>query len=109
MPLLAASDEWSEFGLAPGPESPRLVVKASVEQAPCSTGYSPLLNFRVNDLDTMLPELIMLGAEMDGPVKHPPQGKVVVVRAPDGHMLSLFEDQRAPFDPEANEPRKERG
>jgi hypothetical protein len=66
----------------------------------------------------MLPELIMLGAEMDGPVKHPPQGKVqspalscraahethacgrqvVVVRAPDGHMLSLLEEQEEDVD-----------
>lgn len=93
LPLLGASDTWAEFALSDGAAAPRLVLKASDQEAPCSTGYSPLLNFVVSDLDATLPQLLMLGAEMDGPVKHPVQGKVVVIRAPDGHMLGLIEEQ----------------
>ena len=30
-------------------------------------------------------------ALLHGPIKYPVQGKVAAVRAPDGHMLGLFE------------------
>eukprot|EP00054_Salpingoeca_dolichothecata_P021611 m.138795 g.138795 ORF g.138795 m.138795 type:complete len:145 (+) comp24047_c0_seq6:177-611(+) len=56
-----------------------------------STGYSPMLNFDVKDLDSVLPELIQHGAHLDGAVQHTPHGKAAALRSPDGHMIGLFE------------------
>eukprot|EP00656_Telonema_subtile_P000893 TRINITY_DN10429_c0_g1_i4.p1 TRINITY_DN10429_c0_g1~~TRINITY_DN10429_c0_g1_i4.p1 ORF type:complete len:121 (+),score=26.77 TRINITY_DN10429_c0_g1_i4:76-438(+) len=87
LPLLGCSDTWAEFdtGLS------KLVLKAAEEEAACSTGYSPLLNFEVPDLDSTVPELLMRGAVLDGPIKYPRQGKVAAIRSPDGHMIGLTE------------------
>ena len=56
-----------------------------------TTGYSPFLTFSVPDLDELLPRLLHLGATLDGPIKRPSLGKAAVLRAPDGHMVSIFE------------------
>jgi hypothetical protein len=41
-----------------------------------SKGYSPFLSFNVEDMDGTVLRLLSMGAELDGPIKHPPQGKV---------------------------------
>lgn len=41
-----------------------------------SKGYSPFLSFNVKDMDGTVLRLLSMGAELDGPIKHPPQGKV---------------------------------
>ena len=41
-----------------------------------SKGYSPFLSFNVKDMDDTVLRLLSMGAELDGPIKHPPQGKV---------------------------------
>ena len=68
------------------------VLRLSVcREAACSTGYSPLINFQVEDLDSVIPQLLMHGAELDGPIKYPRHGKVAVLRSPDGHMVGISE------------------
>ena len=42
-----------------------------------SNGYSPFLSFNVKDMDGTVLRLLSMGAELDGPIKHPPQGKVL--------------------------------
>lgn len=39
-------------------------------------GYSPFLSFNVDDMDSTVVRLLSMGAELDGPIKYPPQGKV---------------------------------
>lgn len=39
-------------------------------------GYSPFLNFDIEDLSDAVPRLLMMGAIMDGPIKYPAHGKV---------------------------------
>ena len=41
-----------------------------------STGYSPTLCFDVENVDELIPRLLMQGARLDGPIKRPVQGKV---------------------------------
>lgn len=65
-------------------------------EAQCCTGYSPLLTFQVDDLDTIIPRLIQAGAALDGPVKHQPYAKIAALRSPDGHMLGLYEPANLP-------------
>lgn len=74
---------------APGPTV--IALKAVEGEAQRTTGYSPILSFTVGDMDATVNNLLRLGATLDGPIKYPVQGKVAAVRAPDGHMLGLFE------------------
>merc|ERR1711865_57265 len=88
LPIRGLSDSWAELD-AGGDMS--IVVQSVEGEAACSTGYSPLINFEVADLAATIPELLMQGAELDGPIKYPRQGKVAVLRSPDGHMIGISE------------------
>jgi hypothetical protein len=62
-------------------------------EAAVSTGYSPLLVFEVRGgaLDSTVARCVQAGAHLDGPLQYPAHGKVAVMRAPDGHMIGLYE------------------
>jgi catechol 2,3-dioxygenase-like lactoylglutathione lyase family enzyme len=68
-----------------------LALKRAEAEAHLTTGYSPILNFTVTDMQDTVQSLITAGARMDGGIKYLTQGKVAAFRAPDGHMLGLFE------------------
>ena len=79
------------FGFrAVGPETV-IALKHVDSEAHRATGYSPILSFTVSDLDQTVNNLLRAGASLDGPILYPPRGKVAALRAPDGHMLGLFE------------------
>lgn len=99
------TERWAELGnaaSAPG-ASPGVSVSAASapetvialkhvdSEAHRATGYSPILSFTVSDLDQTVNNLLRAGASLDGPILYPPRGKVAALRAPDGHMLGLFE------------------
>lgn len=44
-------------------------------EAYCSTGYSPVLAFNVEDLQATLMRCLERGASMDGAIQHSPHGK----------------------------------
>lgn len=81
------TSKWAELQSGP--------CKIALMEAPSSVqltkGYSPFLSFNVDDMDSTVVRLLSMGAELDGPIKYPPQGKVAAVRCLDGHMLGLFE------------------
>lgn len=52
-----------------------LVHANSRVEAPLSTGYSPFLNFTVDDLDATMYKAMELGAAMDGAVVYADTGK----------------------------------
>ena len=54
-------------------------------------GYSPFLSFAVADLQQTVTDMLQLGGQLDGAIQYPPEGKLAAVRAPDGHMISLYE------------------
>ena len=60
-------------------------------EASLCVGYSPFLNFDVDDMDSVVARCVQLGANLDGPIQYPAHGKVAALRAPDGHMIGLYE------------------
>ena len=60
-------------------------------EASLCIGYSPFLNFDVDDMDSIVARCVQLGANLDGPIQYPAHGKVAALRAPDGHMIGLYE------------------
>ncbi|GAV63529.1 Glyoxalase_2 domain-containing protein [Cephalotus follicularis] len=70
-------------------------LKLALMQAPndhvIQKGYSSLLSFTVNDINSTVTKLMGLGAELDGPIKYEIHGKVAAMRCVDGHMLGLYE------------------
>lgn len=56
-------------------------------EAQCSVGYSPFVNFEVDNMDEAVPALIQLGGHLDGPLLHQPYGTVRV--SPIANFLSV--------------------
>jgi Lactoylglutathione lyase and related lyases len=69
----------------------RLSIKSVESEAHLSVGYSPFLSFDVDDMDQTVARCAQLGAHLDGPIQYPAHGKVATIRAPDGHMIGLYE------------------
>jgi hypothetical protein len=63
---------WAELQSGP--------CKIALMQAPSdlqvTKGYSPFLSFNVTDMDSTVMRLLSMGGELDGAIKHQPQGKV---------------------------------
>lgn len=54
----------------------RLSIKAVDSEAHLSTGYSPFLNFEVEDMNAAVANCVQLGGQLDGPIQYPSHGKV---------------------------------
>lgn len=68
-----------------------LAIQACESEALLGVGYSPFLNFDVDDMDSTVARCVQMGAHLDGPIQYPAHGKVAALRAPDGHMIGLYE------------------
>lgn len=103
LPILAClPDDWALLGTGQansqqGPSEDAVTIQlkqVSDSEASHNAGYSPVLSYRVADLDTLVPELLMQGANLDGAIKYSPTGKVAHLRTPHNcgsHMISLVE------------------
>lgn len=69
----------------------RLSIKSVGSEAQLSQGYSPMLSFDVDDMDSVIAKCAQMGAHLDGPIQYPAHGKVAALRSPDGHMIGLYE------------------
>lgn len=85
--VVRATDEWVELQLP----NISLSLHAATTEAQVSSGYTPLLQFYVNDMDSVVAKCMQLGAHLDGPIQYPAHGKVAALRSPDGHMIGLYE------------------
>jgi catechol 2,3-dioxygenase-like lactoylglutathione lyase family enzyme len=85
-----ATEEWTEFAGTP------LALHVSDGESTLSTGYSPILQFAIKDMDAKVAQCLQLGAHLDGPIQYPAHGKVAALRAPDGHMVGLYEPAEDP-------------
>lgn len=81
------SEHWAELQSG----SLRVSLNRVDGEAAVTAGYTPFMCFHVRNLDTTVYKLIELGAILDGPIKYPSHGKIATLRAPDGHMIGLFE------------------
>ena len=68
----------------PHPRAPR--------EAYCTTGYSPVLAFDVEDLQATLVRCLQQGATMDGSIQHSSHGKVGGQVAWGGGRVGCFRD-----------------
>jgi catechol 2,3-dioxygenase-like lactoylglutathione lyase family enzyme len=56
-----------------------------------TTGYSPILQFHVQNMDDCIAKCVQLGGHLDGPIQYPAHGKMAAIRSPDGHMIGIYE------------------
>lgn len=99
MTVVRHTDEWAELICGVGtssqksssPATFRLGIKGVDSEAHLSVGYSPFLSFDVDDMDQTVARCAQMGAHLDGPIQYPAHGKVATLRAPDGHMIGLYE------------------
>eukprot|EP00638_Chattonella_subsalsa_P001512 CAMPEP_0117733820 /NCGR_PEP_ID=MMETSP0947-20121206/293_1 /TAXON_ID=44440 /ORGANISM="Chattonella subsalsa, Strain CCMP2191" /LENGTH=103 /DNA_ID=CAMNT_0005548455 /DNA_START=259 /DNA_END=570 /DNA_ORIENTATION=+ len=87
LPLKHKTDDWAEFNTGSTP----FVLKGVNVESECSTGYSPLICFDVDDMDLVIQRVLPMGAHLDGAIQYPVHGKLAAIRSPDGHMIGLFE------------------
>jgi len=73
--LTIASTTSSHIHLQ-GQNSPTVELHQSPSEAHCSTGFSPMITFTVDDMDSRVPRMIELGATLDGAVQYRTYGKV---------------------------------
>jgi len=94
------TDEWAELrttsrdkasnNSSTAPMSVCLQVVTS--EAQVTTGYSPLLQFQLENMDDCIAKCVqLLGGHLDGPIQHPAHGKAAALRSPDGHMIGVYE------------------
>ena len=108
MNIVRHTDEWAELQCPVGqpsssfPETSNaqqpqtnnnfnLTIQACESEALLGVGYSPFLNFDVDDMDMTVARCVQMGAHLDGPIQYPAHGKVAALRSPDGHMIGLYE------------------
>lgn len=91
--VLRHTDEWAELscGVGAGGQPFTLNLQAVSNEAQLSVGYSPMLSFEVVDMDSTIAKCAQMGAHLDGPIQYPAHGKVAAMRAPDGHMIGLYQ------------------
>lgn len=95
--VIRHTDEWAELTCPMGstalksPVQFHLSIQAVDSEAQLGVGYSPFLSFDVNDMDSTIARCVQMGGHLDGPIQYPAHGKVAALRAPDGHMIGLYE------------------
>ena len=92
------TDDWAELrcGAICGTHDDTISInlQAVYSEPQLSTGYSPLVSFEVDDMDSVVARCAMNGGHLDGPIQYPAHGKVAALRTPDGHMIGLYEPAR---------------
>ena len=72
-------------------QSLSICLRAVTSEAQVTTGYSPLLQFQVENMDDVIAKCVQLGGNLDGPIQYPAHGKIAALRSPDGHMIGIYE------------------
>lgn len=92
------TDEWADLRTTPTnanaaqqQQSLSICLRAVTSEAQVATGYSPLLQFQVEDMDRVIAKCVQLGGNLDGPIQYPAHGKIAALRSPDGHMIGIYE------------------
>jgi catechol 2,3-dioxygenase-like lactoylglutathione lyase family enzyme len=98
------TDEWADLRTTPTTttdnnpseqqqqhQSLSICLRAVTSEAQVTTGYSPLLQFQVDNMDDVIAKCVQLGGNLDGPIQYPAHGKIAALRSPDGHMIGIYE------------------
>jgi catechol 2,3-dioxygenase-like lactoylglutathione lyase family enzyme len=103
--VVRVTDEWADLRTTAPPvtssssssssSSPyqpiSVCLQAVTSEAQVTTGYSPLLQFEVENMDDCITKCVRLGGSLDGPIQYPAHGKIAALRSPDGHMIGIYE------------------
>ena len=91
--IVRTTDEWADLqttGISQQ-QSLSISLRAVTSEAQVTTGYSPILQFQVSDMDAVIARCVQLGGNLDGPIQYPAHGKIAALRSPDGHMIGIYE------------------
>lgn len=75
----------------PALDAPALALQRADHEAQLTSGYTPIVHFEVRDIQTRVNEALRLGGRLDGAIRYDARGATCALRAPDGHMIGLFE------------------
>lgn len=89
LPVQRVTDDWAELQAGEGITLHLQAVQNN--EGHLTTGYSPVLTLEVTNMDQTVSNCAQAGGHLDGPIQYPAYGKVAVLRAPDGHMIGLYE------------------
>lgn len=94
--VVRATDEWvdlrdNDSHNEQTHRSMSICLRAVTSEAQVTTGYSPVLQFQVENMDDIIAKCVQLGGNLDGPIQYPAHGKIAALRSPDGHMVGLYE------------------
>ncbi|EEC46136.1 predicted protein [Phaeodactylum tricornutum CCAP 1055/1] len=92
LPVTRLTDDWAELDV--GAHVSLTLQAVHGMEAQLTTGYSPLLTLQVDSMDDTVSACAQMGGHLDGPIQYPAHGKVAALRAPDGHMIGLYEPNR---------------
>lgn len=99
--VVRVTDEWADLRTTSPPTSSTtevssyqpisICLQAVTSEAQVTTGYSPLIQFEVDNMDECITKCVQLGGFLDGPIQYPAHGKIAALRTPDGHMIGIYE------------------
>jgi catechol 2,3-dioxygenase-like lactoylglutathione lyase family enzyme len=93
------TEEWADLRTTTTNNAPQqqqqqqqsIILQVVTSESQVTTGYSPILQFHVDDMDSCIARCIQLGGHLDGPIQYPAHGKMAALRTPDGHMIGIYE------------------
>lgn len=97
IPILSMCENSTWALLGGEDNSTSIFVRQALEgqESSLSVGYSPLITFEVNNLDELVPNLLQMGAHLDGKIEYLASSKVATLRGPDNHMYVLVEQDES--------------
>ena len=90
LPIKRQTDTWAEL-ICPK-TGVGVMLQTTEKESLLSAGYSPIVQFEVDDMDAAVQNAITNGGILDGPIKYKEYGKVAQFRVGEGGvMVGMFE------------------
>ena len=86
-----ASESPSDSAASNAPIGASLALQRADAESQLTPGYSPIIHFEVDDIQARVNAALSLGGRLDGKIQYETHGAVAAVRAPDGHMIGMYE------------------
>ncbi|CAL54308.1 Glyoxalase-like domain [Ostreococcus tauri] len=71
--------------------APALALQRAESESQLTPGYTPILVFEVADVNARVNAALRAGGRLDGKIAYDARGATACVRAPDGHVIGLFQ------------------
>ena len=86
-----ASESPSDSTASNAPIGASLALQRADAESQLTPGYSPIIHFEVDDIQARVNAALSMGGRLDGKIQYETHGAVAAVRAPDGHMIGMYE------------------